>query len=81
MLKSGQIWAILGQEGNFMDSNLFYLDSYVLQKDMRIRLPKAILANLPIECGETHLGVYVDRSKNEIILKVENEQDGEDITK
>lgn len=29
-----------------MDSTIIYLDTYVLQQDMRIRLPKAILANL-----------------------------------
>lgn len=57
-----------------MKSDIFYLDSYILQKDMRMRLPKALLSNLPIECGKTKLAVYVNRSKNEIILKIEDDK-------
>jgi len=32
-----------------MDDNLIYLDTYVLQQDMRIRMPKSILKNLNAE--------------------------------
>lgn len=31
------------------DEELIYLDTYVLQQDMRIRLPKSVLANLNVE--------------------------------
>ena len=34
-----------------MNKEPIYLDTYVLQQDMRIRLPKSILNNLPIEKG------------------------------
>lgn len=57
-----------------MKRDLFYLNSYTLQKDMRIRLPKAITSNLAIECGKTVLAVYVDRNNNEIILKIEDKK-------
>ena len=46
-----------------------YLDTYVLQKDMRIRMPKAILANLNAKCGETEFGIFYDPVNSQIILK------------
>ncbi len=42
----------------------------MLQKDMRIRLPKAVSKNLGLECGESLLEVYVDKDNNEIVLKI-----------
>lgn len=53
-----------------MDSSAIYLDTYVLQQDMRIRLPKAILSNLNVEKGVTLFDVYLDTKSQEIILKV-----------
>ena len=35
-----------------MEENLIYLDTYVLQQDMRIRLPKSILENMNLEKGK-----------------------------
>lgn len=64
-----------------MDNNLFCLGTYVLQRDMRIRLPKALLSNLPLKCGETVLGVYVDKEKNEIVLKIQGEVPSEETNK
>lgn len=52
-----------------MDS-ITYLDTYVLQQDMRIRLPKSILANLNAEKGVTKFDIYLDTQKMEIILKL-----------
>ena len=46
-----------------------YLDTYVLQKDMRIRMPKAILANLGVKTGETMFKIYFDPQNSRIILK------------
>ena len=43
-----------------MDSTVIYLDTYVLQQDMRIRLPKAILANLGAEKGVSKFDVFLD---------------------
>ncbi len=61
-----------------MKRNLFYLDSYIIQKDMRIRLPKAAAKNLGLECGKSLLEVYVDKDNNEIILKVSKDNSQEE---
>lgn len=53
-----------------MEKELIYLDTYALQQDMRIRLPKAILNNLPIEKGTTKFAIYLDRDKKELILRI-----------
>ena len=58
-----------------MDKNATYLSTYVLQKDMRIRLPKAILANLDAEKGVTEFDIFYDTTKQEIILKLANKED------
>ena len=55
-----------------MDSNIIYLDTYVLQQDMRIRLPKSLLVNIDGKAGETRLDVYFDAITKEIILKNSN---------
>lgn len=49
-----------------------YLDDYILQKDMRIRLPKELIKNLNIYPGKTYFEIYFDPSKKEIILAVKN---------
>ena len=46
-----------------------YLDTYVLQQDMRIRMPKQIITNLNIVPGETYFDIYIDPDNNNIILK------------
>lgn len=53
-----------------MNKELIYLDTYALQQDMRIRLPKAILNNLPIEKGATKFAIYLDQDKKELILRI-----------
>ena len=58
-----------------MSNDPIYLDTYVLQRDMRIRLPKSILTNLSIEKGVSRFAIYLDQSKNELILKVVREQE------
>ena len=47
-----------------------YLDNYVLQKDMRIRMPKEIIKNLDVTPGESFFEVFYDPGKKEIILAV-----------
>lgn len=32
-----------------MKDNIIYIDSYVLQQDMRIRLPKSIISNMDVK--------------------------------
>ena len=49
-----------------------YLDTYALQQDMRIRLPKSILNNLPVEKGTTKFSIYLDQEKSELILRIDD---------
>ena len=49
---------------------LVYLDTYVVQQDMRIRLPKAALSNLGIDKVKTKLDVYLDSTNRSLVLKV-----------
>lgn len=60
-----------------MDKNITYLDTYVLQQDMRIRLPKSILANLDVVKGATKFDIYLDTTNNALILKPQNESEAE----
>lgn len=53
-----------------MDDSAIYLDTYILQKDMRIRLPKAILSNLHAEKGVTLFDIYYYKERRELILKI-----------
>jgi hypothetical protein len=48
-----------------------YLDTYVLQQDMRIRLPKAVLSNMKIEKGKTKFDIFLNSENNSLILKVQ----------
>ncbi len=62
-----------------MDSSAIYLDTYVLQQDMRIRLPKAIISNLDAIKGVSLFDVFYDSNKREIILRLhEQKKDEED---
>lgn len=45
------------------------LDSNQLQKDLRIRLPKQILSNLPATVG-TIFDIYLCPENNDIILRI-----------
>ena len=53
-----------------MDKEPIYLDTYVLQQDMRIRLPKSILNNLPVKKGITKFSIYLDQENGELILRI-----------
>lgn len=52
-----------------MKDSYIYLDTYVLQQDMRIRLPKAILANLAAEKGVTKFQIFLDADNQSLILR------------
>ena len=43
-----------------MIKNKVYLDTYILQQDMRVRLPKSVLSNLQIEKGKTYFDIYLE---------------------
>lgn len=47
-----------------------YLDTYVLQQDMRIRLPKSILNNMGAVKGKSYFAIYLDTASNELILRM-----------
>ena len=53
-----------------MNKELIYLDTSSLQQDMRIRLPKAILNNLPVEKGTTKFTIYLNPEEKELILRI-----------
>lgn len=59
-----------------MNKDLIYLDTYVLQQDMRIRMPKCILTNMNIEKGKTKFAVYFDKANNSLVLKTEETSGG-----
>lgn len=60
-----------------MDSSMVFLETYVLQQDMRIRMPKSILSNLGAEKGKTMLDIYFNADDNSIVMKVhEDNQQG-----
>ena len=61
-----------------MNKEPIYLDTYVLQQDMRIRLPKSILNNLPIEKGITKFSIYLDQDRQELILRRAEDFKGEE---
>ena len=58
-----------------MNKDLIYLDTYTLQQDMRIRLPKSVLTNMNIEKGKTKLAIFFDKKDNALVLKPESSQE------
>lgn len=55
--------------GDEMKNNKIYLDSYIVQKDMRIRLPKEILTIFNLTKGSSFLDIYIDTENSAILLK------------
>lgn len=53
-----------------MESNEIYLDTYVLQRDMRIRLPKAVLSNLQADKGKTKFDIYLNSNDKSLVLRI-----------
>ena len=53
-----------------MIKNKVYLDTYILQQDMRVRLPKSVLSNLQIEKRKTYFDIYLDSDNKSLIFKV-----------
>jgi hypothetical protein len=58
-----------------MRTNCIYLDTYILQQDMRVRMPKTILANLNLEKGKSKFDIFMDKEAEEIILKLHHDID------
>ena len=55
-------------------SEPIYLDSYVLQQDMRIRLPKSIIGNLEVEKGKTRFSILLDKENNRLVLEIDSSE-------
>lgn len=60
-----------------MNNSYIYLDTYVLQQDMRIRLPKAVTTNLNVKKGETKFDIYLDSTEKALVLKIHDTNGGE----
>ena len=60
-----------------MDNSMVFLETYVLQQDMRIRLPKAILSNVGADIFLTMFDIYFSADDNTIVLKVHKNVAGE----
>ena len=56
------------------DTNEIYLETYVLQQDMRIRMPKSILTNLGAQKGKTKFDIYLDVATQELVLRKHDEE-------
>lgn len=61
-----------------MKNGLIYLDTYTLQQDMRIRLPKNVLSNMNIEKGKTKMEIFFDKEDNVLVLKPESSREDSD---
>ena len=64
-----------------MKDNIIYIDSYVLQQDMRIRLPKSIISNMDVKKGETFFDIYLDKDEDCLILKEKKTEDAKWVIK
>lgn len=57
-----------------MNEKCVYLDTYVLQQDMRVRLPKAILSNLKVERGTTKFDIYLNSDEQALMLRIHHDK-------
>ena len=53
-----------------------YLDTYLLQQDMRVRMPKAILSNMAVKRGATKFDIYMSHDHESLVLRVHKEENG-----
>lgn len=56
-----------------MIDSYIYLDTYILQQDMRVRMPKAILSNMGVEKGKTKFDIYLDSRDNSLVFRIHND--------
>lgn len=56
-----------------MKDSCIYLDTYLLQQDMRIRLPKSILSNMKIQKGKTKFDIYLNSEENSLVFRIHKE--------
>ena len=58
-----------------MAESCIYLDTYVLQQDMRVRMPKAILSNMGVEKGKTKFDIYLDSRDHSLVFRIHHDND------
>lgn len=58
-------------------NNPIYLDSYTLQSDARIRLPKSAIENLNVTPGQTRFNIFYSPDTKSLILKISNPKEKE----
>lgn len=56
-----------------MIDSCIYLDTYILQQDMRVRMPKAILSNMGVEKGKTKFDIYLDSRDNSLVFRIHSD--------
>ena len=56
-----------------MIDSCIYLDTYILQQDMRVRMPKPILSNMGVEKGKTKFDIYLDSRDNSLVFCIRND--------
>ena len=56
-----------------MIDSCIYLDTYILQQDMRVRMQKAILSNMGVEKGKTKFDIYLDSRDNSLVFRIHND--------
>lgn len=56
------------------NDNLIYLDTYILQQDMRIRLPKSVLNNLNVKRGLTKFSIFLNKDTNELVFRISDDR-------
>ncbi len=63
-----------------MAESQIYLDTYVLQQDMRVRLPKSVLSNMHVKKGKTKFDIFFDARDNSLVFKIHRDEgDKEDV--
>lgn len=59
-----------------IEDGFVYLDTYTLQQDMRLRLPKTIIENMGVIKGKTAFDIYMKNDKSILIIKVSKRKKG-----
>lgn len=61
-----------------MSAEPIYLDTYALQQDMRVRMPKSILTNMDAKKGVTKFDIFLDANNEALILKKHENESSSD---
>lgn len=59
-----------------MEFHEIFLDTYVLQQDMRMRIPKAVLYNMGAEKGVSKFDFFYRPEDDSLVLRIHREDEG-----